>query len=79
MHLAVDAGTPLVAILGYAPPHIYFPAGDPRFQFVMDEALKKFDPGLIVQTEPSKIREIPVGGVLEKVEYLVREVIRRKT
>jgi len=79
MHLAVDAGTPLVAILGYAPPHIYFPPGDPRFQFAMDQALKSFDPGLIVQTGPSKIREIPVGEVLEKVEYLVREVIRRKT
>jgi len=78
MHFAVDAGTPLVAVLGYAPPHIYFPPGDRRFQYAMDEALKQFDPQLIVQTEPSKIKEIPVSEVLEKVEYLIREVVKRK-
>jgi ADP-heptose:LPS heptosyltransferase len=77
LHLAVDAGTPLVAILGYAPAYLYFPPGDGRFQWVEDPALKHFNPRLIRQTEPSRVREIPVRDVLEKVEYLIRHVIPR--
>ncbi|HLF15383.1 MAG TPA: glycosyltransferase family 9 protein [Bacteroidota bacterium] len=78
MHLAVAMGTPLVAVLGYAPPHIYFPPGDPKFQYVMDSALGKYDPQLLVQKEPSQVREIPVEAVLEKVEYLIRHVIQNR-
>jgi ADP-heptose:LPS heptosyltransferase len=78
MHLAVDAGTPLVAILGYAPGRIYFPPGDDRIQWVEDPALKSYDPALIVQTEPSRIREIPVDAVMEKVEYLIEHVIKNR-
>lgn len=77
MHLAVAMGTPTVAILGYAPPHIYFPPGDRRFQWVMDPALERYDPEKLVQTEPSRVREIAVADVLEKVEYLVRNVSPR--
>jgi ADP-heptose:LPS heptosyltransferase len=78
MHLAVAMGTPLVAVLGYAPPYLYFPPGDNRFQYVMDPALLKYDPQLLVQTERSRVREIPVEDVLEKVEYLVRHVITQR-
>ena len=77
MHLAVAMGTPLVAILGYAPPHIYFPPGDPRFQWVMDPALERYDPQRLVQAVPSRIREIGTADVLEKVEYLIRNVAPR--
>ncbi len=78
MHLAVAMGTPLVAVLGYAPPHIYFPPGDERFQYVMDPALERYDPRLIVQREPSRVREIAVGDVLKKVEYLIAHVITKR-
>jgi heptosyltransferase-3 len=78
MHLAVAVGTPLVAVLGYAPPHIYFPPGDPRFQYVVDPALGRYDPQLLVQKEPPRVREIPVGDVLEKVEYLITHVIHKR-
>jgi ADP-heptose:LPS heptosyltransferase len=78
MHLAVAMGTPLVAILGFAPPYLYFPPGDRRFQWVMDPALERYDPQKIVQSEPSRIREIGVGEVLEKVEYLITHPSRER-
>jgi ADP-heptose:LPS heptosyltransferase len=78
MHLAVAMGTPLVAILGFAPAYLYFPPGDRRFQWVMDPALERYDPQKLVQDEPSRIREIPVEAVLEKVEYLITNPSRKR-
>ncbi len=78
MHLAVDAGTPLVAIVGYAPGRIYFPPDDDRFQWIEDPALQSYDPELIVQTAPSRMGEINVADVMKKVEYLVDNVIKNR-
>ncbi len=71
MHFAVSQKTPTVAIIGHAPPKIYYPLNNPIFQYVMDKGLEDYDPRPTPPKYTPRIKEITVNEMLEKVEFLL--------
>jgi heptosyltransferase-2 len=76
MHIAVAVRTPTVAIIGGTPASIVFPVHDPAFRFLMDPALRQWNPDILKPAYAPALETISVEDVMEKAADLLRQKSR---
>jgi lipopolysaccharide heptosyltransferase II len=74
MHIAIAQQTPTVAIIGGTTANVVFPQNDNRYAYVMDPALKRWDPSELYPKYTPLITSITVEEVFAKVECVLSAV-----
>lgn len=74
MHMAVALNTPTVAIIGGTPPSVVYPSGNPRFRYLMDPALRDYEPANPGQCLSPAINSIAVDAVFTESMNLLHSL-----